>query len=63
MNECQTNSPCQHLRKCIENRMENMHTDVRVQRVRDKKYSLLTLHFYSSAFTFLLENVEIEDIL
>ena len=24
------NSPCQHLRKCIENSMENMHTDVRV---------------------------------
>ena len=25
-----TDSPCQHLRKCIENIMENMHTDVRV---------------------------------
>ena len=24
-------SPCQHLRKCIENSMENMHTDVRVK--------------------------------
>ena len=28
--DCQTNSPQQHLRKCIENSMENMHTDVRV---------------------------------
>ena len=27
------NSPCQHLRKCIKNSMENMDTDVRVQRV------------------------------
>ena len=26
----QTNSPCQHLRKCIKNSMENMHTDVKV---------------------------------
>ena len=25
-----TNSPCQHLRKCKENSMENMDTDVRV---------------------------------
>ena len=25
-----TDSPCQHLRKCIENSMENMHSDVRV---------------------------------
>ena len=25
----QTNSPYQLLRKCIENKMENMHTDVR----------------------------------
>ena len=23
-------SPCQHIRKCIENSIENMHTDVRV---------------------------------
>ena len=28
-----TKSPCKHLRKCIENSMENMHTDVRVSRV------------------------------
>ena len=26
--DCQTNSPQLHLRKCIENSMENMHTDV-----------------------------------
>ena len=26
----QTNSPCQHLRKCIKSSVENMHTDVRV---------------------------------
>ena len=26
-------SPCQHLRKCIENSMENMHTDVRLCRL------------------------------
>ena len=30
----QTNSPCQHLRRCIKNSMENMHTDVRVLRVK-----------------------------
>ena len=28
--DCRTNSPCQHLRKCKENSMENMHIDVRV---------------------------------
>ena len=29
--ECENkNSPCQHLRECTENSMENMHTDVRV---------------------------------
>ena len=27
------NSPYQHLRKCLENSMENMHTDVRVGRL------------------------------
>ena len=26
--DCWTNSPCQRLWKCIENSMENMHTDV-----------------------------------
>ena len=24
------NSPCWHLKKCLENSMENMHTDIRV---------------------------------
>ena len=28
------NSPCQPLRKCIENSMENMHTDARVLRAK-----------------------------
>ena len=28
--DCLTNSPCRHFRKCIENSMENMHTDVGV---------------------------------
>ena len=32
--DCSTNSPCQHLRKCIENGMERMHTDARVQRIK-----------------------------
>ena len=26
-----TNSPCQHLSKCMENSLENMHTDVRLK--------------------------------
>ena len=30
---CGENSPCQLIRKCIENSMENMHTDVKVYRV------------------------------
>ena len=33
-----TNSPHQHLRDCIENSMENMHTDVRVERVDQTAY-------------------------
>ena len=28
--DCETNSPFQNLMKCMENSMENMHTDVRV---------------------------------
>ena len=28
--DCQTNSPCQYERKCIEKSMENMDVDVRV---------------------------------
>ena len=35
----QTNSPFQHLRKCVTNSVENMHTDVRVKRVYEKKKS------------------------
>ena len=34
--DCSTNSPCQHVRKCIENIIVNMHTDVRMQRVLSK---------------------------
>ena len=29
--DCYTNSPCQHLRKCMENSMENMLTDIRLK--------------------------------
>ena len=29
--DCYTNSPCQHLSKCMENSLENMHTDVRLK--------------------------------
>ena len=29
--DCETFSPCQHLRKCIKNSMDNMHIDVRVE--------------------------------
>ena len=32
--DCSTNSPFQHLRKCLENVKEDMHTDVRVERVK-----------------------------
>ena len=35
----QTNSPFQHLRKCVTNSVENIHTDVRVKRVYEKKKS------------------------
>ena len=28
--DCETNSPCQNLRKCIKDSVENMHTDVRL---------------------------------
>ena len=28
--DCQTNSPCQHLEKCIENSLENMYTGIMV---------------------------------
>ena len=28
--DCQKNSPCQHLRKCIKNSMKTMHTNIRV---------------------------------
>ena len=29
--DCYSNSPCQHIRKGIENSIENMHIEVRVQ--------------------------------
>ena len=32
--DCWTKSPCQHLRKHIENNMEGIHTGVRVERVK-----------------------------
>ena len=34
---CETKSPCKLLRKCIENSMENMHTDVTVKKVKHKE--------------------------
>ena len=37
--DCLTNSPCQYQRKCIENSVENMGTDVRVSRVNSKSIS------------------------
>ena len=39
----QANSPCQHLWKCIENSMENVHTDVRVERVKTSFRRLFSL--------------------
>ena len=32
--DCSSNSPCQHLKKCMESSLEIMDTDVRVERVR-----------------------------
>ena len=29
-NDCETNSPCRHHRKCMGNSEENMHSDVKV---------------------------------
>ena len=34
--DCHTNSPCQLSRKCVENSMENLHTDVRVSSVNER---------------------------
>ena len=34
--DCKTNSPCQNLRKCLENSIESMHTDVWVRRVKSE---------------------------
>ena len=36
--ECLTNSPCQYQRKCIENSVENMGTDVRVSKLILKQF-------------------------
>ena len=44
--DCYTNSPCQHLSKCMENSLENMQTDVRLKvnnqclKIYSKKWSL-----------------------
>ena len=47
--DCKTFSPCQHLRKCIKNSVENMHIDVRVkglimayERTKEPHYHLNT---------------------
>ena len=42
--DCFTNSPHQHLEKCIENRRENMYTDVRAFKGLNKKSLLGTIH-------------------
>ena len=47
--DCWSNSPCQHLRKCIENSLENMHTDVRVWRVNSPRSVFV---FFSCRFFF-----------
>ena len=39
--DCQTNSPCQYERKCIEKSMENMDVDVRVRRVMHRATTVL----------------------
>ena len=32
--DCQTNSPCQYIGKCIKNSIENIHSEARVYRVK-----------------------------
>ena len=48
--DCSTNSPFQHLRKCLENVKEDMYTDVRVERV--KKLGLCCGELKHSAYSF-----------
>ena len=50
------NSPCQHLSKCIDNSMENMHTDVGMSMVK-KKATFLCLK--TSDWVLLIATVEI----
>ena len=38
------NSPCQHLRKCVENSMENIHTDVRVKSIKKIANIIFQVH-------------------
>ena len=45
--DCWTKSPCQHLRKRIENNMEGIHTGVRVERVKP----FFSLHIVHSLLT------------
>ena len=42
----QTKSPCQHLRKCVKNSKENMHTDVRWKELRCEWDLFLYLHVH-----------------
>lgn len=37
--DSETNSPCQHLKICIVNSMENMKADIRVSRVKRQAYA------------------------
>ena len=45
--DCWKNSPYQHLRKCLKNSMENMHTDVREKRVTSNPFKPQHLYLYS----------------
>ena len=38
--DCDTNSPCQHLKKC-KNSLKNVHTDVWAKRVKQKATKVL----------------------
>ena len=47
--DCKTNSPCQHLKKCIENSEENMHINDRVKGLLNL-YALTCLRLYIDSY-------------
>ena len=51
-----TNSPCQHLRKCLENSMENMQADVNSQDLLDMDW-LKRVHATSLLCSFIVTQV------